>query len=92
MELYSHAGMIDYTRFHISEMHVGKFPDSTEFQSWKVNFKTEVCSKSANPHLTTHWVKEVEIAKSIDQLMTSRSIFQLARNSWKGSSLLSERK
>ena len=29
----------------ISEMHLGKFPDPMEFQSWKVNFKTEVCSK-----------------------------------------------
>ena len=45
-----------------------------EFQTWKVNFKTEVCSKSADPHITMHWVKEVEIAKSIDELMTSPSI------------------
>ena len=45
-----------------------------EFQSWKVNFKTEVCSKTANPQMTLHWIKEVEIAKSIDELMTSRSI------------------
>ena len=34
-----------------------------EFQSWKVNFKTEVCWKSADPHITMHWIKEVEIAK-----------------------------
>ena len=39
---YSHDGMIDYPRFPISELHLGKFPDSMEFQSWKVNFKTEV--------------------------------------------------
>ena len=71
---YSHGGMIDYTSFPISEMHPGRFPDSTEFQSWKVNFKTEVCSKSADPHLTMHWSKEVETAKSIDELMTARSI------------------
>ena len=45
-----------------------------EFQSWKVNFKTQVCSKSADPHLTMHWIKEAEIAKSIDELLTSRSI------------------
>ena len=43
---YSHSGMIP-----ISELHLGKFPDSMEFQSWKVDFKTEVCSKSADPHL-----------------------------------------
>ena len=75
---YSHGGMIDYPRFPISEMHLGNVPDSTEFQSWKVNFKTGVCAKPANPHLTVHWIKEVEIAESIDQLMTSRSI--VARN------------
>ena len=51
-----------------------KVPDAVEFQSWKVNFKTEVCSKSADPHLTMQWTKEVEMAKSIDELMTSRSI------------------
>ena len=32
-----------------SEMHLGKFPDHTEFQSWIVNFRTEVCSKAKNP-------------------------------------------
>ena len=45
-----------------------------EFESWKVNFKTEACSKTADPHLTTHWITEVEMAKSIDELVTSRSI------------------
>ena len=44
-----------------------------EFQCWKVNFKTEECSKSADPHLTMQWIKEVEIAKLIDDLMTSQS-------------------
>ena len=72
--IYSLNGMMDYTRFPISEMHLGKFPDSMEFQSWKVKFKTEVCSKVAYPYLTMHWIKEVEIAKSIDELMTTRSI------------------
>ena len=45
-----------------------------KFHSWKVNFKTEACSKTADPHLTMQWIREVEIAKSIDELMTSRSI------------------
>ena len=42
---YSHDGVIDYPRFPFSEVHLGKFPGSMEFQSWKANFKTEVCSK-----------------------------------------------
>ena len=45
-----------------------------EFQSWKVNFETEVHAKSAFLHLTMHWIKEVQIAKSTDDLMTSLSI------------------
>ena len=56
-------GMMDDPKFPISEMHLGKFPDSLEFQSWEVNFKTEVSAKSAFPHITMHWIKEVEIAK-----------------------------
>ena len=44
------------------------------FKSWKVNFKTEVCSNSVLPHITLHWIKAVEIAKSIDDLMTLQSI------------------
>ena len=60
-------------RFPISEMHLGTFTDSMEIQCWKVNFKTQVFSKTADPHLTMHWIKEVETAKSIDELLTSRS-------------------
>ena len=47
---------------------------SRKIQCWKVNFKTEVCSKSPDPNLTMQWIKEVEIARSIDDLKTSRSI------------------
>ena len=71
---YSHYGMMDYPRYPISEMQLGKFPDSLEFQCWKVNFKTEVRAKSAVSHITMHWVQEVEIAKSIDDLLTSLSV------------------
>ena len=67
----SHGGMIDYTRFPISELHLGKFPDSLGFQSWKVNFKTE---ESANSAFSLIRIKEVEIAKSIDELVTPRQI------------------
>ena len=34
---YSQNGMMDYPRFPISEMHLGKFMDSLAFQSSKVN-------------------------------------------------------
>ena len=58
----------------MSDMHPGKFPDSVEFQSWKANSKTEHCLRTADLHLAMHLIKEVEVAKSIDELMTSRSI------------------
>ena len=73
---YSHSGMMDYPRIPIAELNLGKFPDSMEFQSWKVNFGTEVCLRTADPRITMHWIKEVEIARSIDEHMTSRSIVE----------------
>ena len=71
---YSHGGMMEYPRFSISELHLAKFPDSMEFQSWKVNFKTELCAKTANPQITMSWITKVEKANSIDELMTSQTI------------------
>ena len=71
---YSHVGMMDNPRILILEWNLGNFPDSMELQSWKVNFKNEACLRTADPHLTMRWIKEVEIAKSIDELVTSRSI------------------
>ena len=72
---YSHSGMMDYPRIPITEMHLGKFPDSVEFQSWNVNFNNEVSTRTADPQITMHRIKEVETAKSIDELVTSRSIW-----------------
>ena len=71
---YSHGGMMEYPRFTISEMPLGKFPDSMEVESWTANFKTEVCAKTANPQITMSWITEVEKAKSIDESSTSQSI------------------
>ena len=47
--------MTDHPKLSISEVHLGKFQDSVEFQSLEVNFKNEVCTKSADPHF--HLVK-----------------------------------
>ena len=58
----------------ISDLHFGKFPDSSDFQCWKTNFRTEVCSNSGCPTIAMLWIKEMEIAKSVDDLMTSQSI------------------
>ena len=60
---HSHGGVIDYPRFPVSELHLAKSPDSIEFQSCEVNFKTEICAKAANPQITMQWITEVEKAQ-----------------------------
>ena len=37
---------------------------------------TEVCTRTADLQITMHWIKEVEIAKLIGELKTSRSILE----------------
>ena len=64
----------DNSELSSSEMHLRKFPDHPEFQSWIVNFRTEVCSKAKNPMLGLQWIKEIEVAKSLDDLITPKSI------------------
>ena len=71
---YSHGVMMDHLRILTMEWNLWEFLDSMEFQSWKINFRTEVWLRTADPQLTMFWIKEVEIAKSIDELVTSRSI------------------
>ena len=61
---------MNYQGYQIPEMHLGKFPDPTKFESWKVNIRTEVWSKAKDPRLAVQWIKEIEIAKSIDDLLT----------------------
>ena len=56
------------------EMHPGMFSDHAESQSWIVNFRTEVCSKAKNPTCAFEWIKGIEAAKSLDDLITPKSI------------------
>ena len=55
-------------------MRLGKIPDHTEFHSWIVNFRTVVCSKAKNPTLAVQWIKEIEAAKSLDDLIIPKSV------------------
>ena len=71
---YSHGGMMVYPRIAVTAWNLVKFLDSMESQSWKIDFRTESCVRTADPRVTMLWIKEVEIAKSIDELVTSRSI------------------
>ena len=42
-------------------------------RSWIVHFRKEVCSKAKNPTLALQWIKEIEAAKSLDNLITPKS-------------------
>ena len=66
--------MIELPRNQILELHVYKFRDTSGFQCWKTKFETDVCSCSGYPTHAMLWIKEVEVAKSLDDLMTSQSI------------------
>ena len=59
---YSQNCMMENPRNQISEVHFDKFQDSVDFQCWKVNFKTEVCSHSGCPTIAMSRIKEVEVA------------------------------
>ena len=64
--------MMDCPRILFTEWNLGKFPDSMNFQSWKINFKSEVCPGKADLQITMQWINEVEIVKSVDELLKSR--------------------
>ena len=54
-------------------MHLEFFPDQTEFQSWVVNFRAEVCAKAKNLALALQWIKEIEAASSLKDLINPKN-------------------
>ena len=58
----------------ITDLHFDKFPTPATFACWKIRFKTEVCTCSQFPTEAVHWIKEVEMVDSVDDLMSSSSI------------------
>ena len=63
----------DQQRLQISDLHFDKFPTPATFACWKIRFKTEVCTCSQFLTEAMHWIKEVEIVDSVDDLMSSSS-------------------
>ena len=63
----------DQQRLQISYLHFDKFPTPATFACWKIRFKTEVCTCSQFPSEALHWIKEVEMVDSVDDLMSSSS-------------------
>ena len=64
----------DQQRLQISDLHFDKFPTPATFACWKMRFKTEVCTCSQFPAEAMQWIKEVELADSVDELRSSSSI------------------
>ena len=57
-----------------SDLHFDKFPTPATFACWKIRFKTEVCTCSQFPTKAMHWIKEVELVDSVDELRSSSSL------------------
>ena len=64
----------DQQRLQISDLHFDKFTTPATLACWKIRFKTEVCICSQFPTEAMHWIKEVEMVDSVDDLKSSSSI------------------
>ena len=64
----------DQQRMQISDLHFDNFPTPSTFACWKIRFKTEVCTCSQFPMEAMHWIKEVEMVDSVDDLKSSSSV------------------
>ena len=62
------------TPLQISDLHFDKFTTPSTFACWKIRFKTEVCTCSQFPAEAMHWIKEVEMVDSVDDLKSSSSL------------------
>ena len=64
----------DQQRLQNSDLHFDKFPSPATFACWKMRFKTEVCTCSQFSTEALHWIKEVEMVETVDDLKSSRSL------------------
>ena len=64
----------DQQRLQSSDLHFDKFPTPATFACWKIIFKTEVCTCSQFHLDAMHWIKEVEMVHSVDDLKSSSSV------------------
>ena len=64
----------DQQRLQISDLILTNSPTAATFACWKIRFKTEVCTCSQFPSEAMHWIKEVEMVDSVDNLKSSSSI------------------
>ena len=64
----------DRQRLQISDLHFDEFTTPSTFACWKIRFKTEVCTCSQFRTEAMHWIKEVEMVDSVDNLKSSSSV------------------
>ena len=64
----------DQQRLQISDLHFDKFPTPATFACWKIRFEAEVCTCSQFASEAMHWIKEVELVDSVDDLKSSSSV------------------
>ena len=64
----------DQQRLQISDLHFDEFPAPATFACWKIRFKIEVCTCSQFTTEAMQWIKEVEMADSVDDLKSSSSV------------------
>ena len=64
----------DQQRLQISDLDFDKLSTPATFACWKIRFKTEVCTCSQFHAEALLWIKEVEMADSVDDLKSSSSI------------------
>ena len=64
----------DQQRLQISDLHFDKFLTPATFACWKIRVKIVVCICSQFLAEAMHWIKEVELVDSVDDLMSSSSI------------------
>ena len=64
----------DQQRLQISDLHFDTFSTPATFACWKMRFKTEVCTCSQFPTEAMHWINEVVMVDSVDDLKSSSSI------------------
>ena len=61
------------------DLHFDQFPTPATFGCWKIRFKTEVCTCSQFPTEVLHWIREVEMVDSVDELRSSSSTRGISR-------------
>ena len=73
-ELILKNWMVEQPRNQVSEKHFDEFPNPWTFQCWNTSFKTEGCSCCNFPTEAMLWIRDVEMAESVDDLKMSQSV------------------